>query len=158
MTTRPEAEDGRPTGRAGRGARLITRAAGDALHVRRAFGEPVRHGEVTLVPVAAVSGGSGSGWGDGEGSGEVGLETAEGQSPDAGPGGRFRPAGSSAGQGSGGGGGFGVRVRPVGAYVVRDASVTWVPAIDVSRVLLGGLMVWAVSALALTRVLRRRRR
>jgi uncharacterized spore protein YtfJ len=35
-----------------------------------------------------------------------------------------------------GGGGFGVAARPIGAYVIRDGSVTWRPAVDLNRVLL----------------------
>ena len=35
-----------------------------------------------------------------------------------------------------GGGGFGLAARPVGAYVVEGKTVRWVPAIDVSRMLL----------------------
>jgi uncharacterized spore protein YtfJ len=35
-----------------------------------------------------------------------------------------------------GGGGFGIIARPVGAYVIRDGSVSWRPAVDLNRVLL----------------------
>jgi uncharacterized spore protein YtfJ len=35
-----------------------------------------------------------------------------------------------------GGGGFGIVARPVGAYVIRDGSVSWRPAVDLNRVLL----------------------
>jgi uncharacterized spore protein YtfJ len=35
-----------------------------------------------------------------------------------------------------GGGGFGIAARPVGAYVIRDGSVSWRPAVDLNRVLL----------------------
>jgi uncharacterized spore protein YtfJ len=38
-----------------------------------------------------------------------------------------------------GGGGFGVMAKPVGAYVIRGNQVSWVPAVDVTRVLLIGL-------------------
>lgn len=120
---------------------LVTRVAGDALHVRRAFGDPVRHDGVTLVPVANVVGGSGSGWG----SGEVGAGTSAART-------------SGEGSGAGGGGGFGVRVHPVGVYVVRGTDVTWKPALDLGRVILGGQVVGAVAALALAWALRGRRR
>jgi uncharacterized spore protein YtfJ len=43
-----------------------------------------------------------------------------------------------------GGAGFGLRARPVGAYVIRGDDVRWVPAVDVTRVLLlvlAGLVV-----------------
>jgi uncharacterized spore protein YtfJ len=38
-----------------------------------------------------------------------------------------------------GGAGFGLGARPVGAFVIRGDQVSWVPAVDVSRVLLIGL-------------------
>lgn len=50
-----------------------------------------------------------------------------------------------------GGGGFGLRARPVGAYVIRGDHVTWVPAIDVTR-----LAVVALGILVLVRSLLRR--
>lgn len=50
-----------------------------------------------------------------------------------------------------GGGGFGLRARPVGAYVIRGDDVTWVPAIDVTR-----LAVVALGILVLVRSLLRR--
>ena len=43
--------------------------------------------------------------------------------------------GEGGGEG-GGGGGFGIVARPIGAYVVRDGSVSWRPAIDLNRLLL----------------------
>jgi uncharacterized spore protein YtfJ len=51
-----------------------------------------------------------------------------------------------------GGGGFGLRARPVGAYVIRGDQVTWVPAVDVTRVMLVGL-----AALLIVRSILRRR-
>jgi uncharacterized spore protein YtfJ len=33
-----------------------------------------------------------------------------------------------------GGGGFGLGARPVGAYVIKDGDVRWVPAVDVNRI------------------------
>jgi uncharacterized spore protein YtfJ len=38
-----------------------------------------------------------------------------------------------------GGAGFGLGARPVGAFVIRGDQVSWVPAVDVTRVLLIGL-------------------
>jgi uncharacterized spore protein YtfJ len=35
-----------------------------------------------------------------------------------------------------GGGGFGVVARPIGAYVIRNGSVAWRPAVDLNRLLL----------------------
>jgi uncharacterized spore protein YtfJ len=55
-----------------------------------------------------------------------------------------------------GGGGFGVRARPIGAYVVRDGEVTWKPAVDVARMMLGWQVVAGIAALALWAFARRR--
>lgn len=72
------------------------------------------------------------------------------------------PAAAVSGGGGGGGGdalpvrdgaGFGVFARPVGAFVVRDGRVTWVPAVDVTRL---GLAA-AVTLVALGRILAKRR-
>jgi uncharacterized spore protein YtfJ len=38
-----------------------------------------------------------------------------------------------------GGAGFGLGARPVGAFVIRGDQVSWVPAVDITRVLLIGL-------------------
>lgn len=129
--------DKRWTGKWRGGRALPIRVARDLLTVRRVFGEPIQHGDVTLVPVARVSGGSG--YGDGEGS-------VDG------------PGGKGPGAGSGSGGGFGVSVTPVGVYVVQGSDVTWQPAFDLNRVVLGGQVVGAIALLALARALRRRRR
>lgn len=109
--------------------------AGDALHVRRVFGEPYEVDGTMIVPVAKVVGGGGTGYGSG----------AMGEA-DAGP------------EGSGGGGGFAVRAKPVGVYVVQEGRVTWQPAMDLTRVILGGQVLSAVAVLALVCALRRRRR
>ncbi|MET8849611.1 hypothetical protein [Amycolatopsis sp. NPDC004625] len=50
------------------------------------------------------------------------------------------------------GAGLGVLARPAGAFVIRDGSVTWVPAVDVTRL---GLAA-AVTVVALARILGRR--
>lgn len=111
-------------------------AAGDALHVRRVFGEAYEHDGAFLVPVAKVIGGGGMGYG-------TGIPTGTGGDPEG---------------GTGGGGGFGVRAKPVGVYQIRDGQVTWQPAMDLTRVILGGQALGAVTVLALAWALRRRRR
>ncbi|HQY34518.1 spore germination protein GerW family protein [Actinotalea sp.] len=130
------------TGRRGRGRASrdgspwgIVRRAADALTVRRAFGEPIRQGDVTIVPVARVMGGGGAGYGTSDGLG------ASASGPDA---------------GSGGGGGFGLRVTPVGVYVVEGSTVRWEPAFDLTRVALVGSAVGALTVTVLACALRRR--
>lgn len=79
--------------------------ARDAITVRRVFGEPYEQDGVTVIPAARVSGGGGGG------------------------------SGNDPNRGTGQGGGFGVQARPVGAYVLKDGSVRWTPAVDVNRVI-----------------------
>ena len=111
-------------------------AARRLIHVRRAFGEPIERDGVTLVPVARVFGGTGFGGGDGTVD-ELGDTAAR--------------------SGSGGGGGLGVGVTPVGVYVVKGGDVTWEPAFDLNRAVIGGQLLGAIAILALVRTLRRRR-
>jgi uncharacterized spore protein YtfJ len=108
-------------------------AVKDVLTVKRVFGDAYERDGVTVIPVAAVRGGGGGGGG-------------EGDAPDA------------QGTGSGAGLGFGVDVRPVGAFVVKDGTVTWSPAIDAMRIVMGGQLVALAGILVLGRVLTHHRR
>ena len=103
----------------------------DTLTVSRLFGEAHERDGVTVIPVAAVRGMGGGG--RGEGSGPEGVGT-----------------------GSGSGGGFAVLAKPAGVYVIEGNRVSWRPAIDVNRVVLGGQIVMIFALLVLRRVLRRR--
>jgi uncharacterized spore protein YtfJ len=87
--------------------------AKDAITVKRVFGEPFERDGVTIVPVAAVRGGAGGGSGQ-----------------------------DANGDGSGSGSGFGVSGRPVGIYLIdKNGQVSWQPAFDLNRVILGGQLV-----------------
>jgi uncharacterized spore protein YtfJ len=101
--------------------------ARDALTVKRVFGEPYEKDGVTLIPVAKVQGGGGGG--DGEG-------------PD--------------GTGKGSGSGFGLIARPVGAFVVRGDEITWRPAVDVNRIVMGGQIVAVVALLTIRAIAKAR--
>jgi len=101
----------------------------DLVTVRRVYGKPIERDGVTVIPAAAVQGGGGGGMGSG---------------PD--------------GTGSGGGTGWGMRARPVGAYVIRDGEVTWEPALDLGRVIVGGQLVAFVALVTLRTWLKSRRR
>ena len=74
------------------------------------------------------------------------------------------PASSVRGGGGGGtdregegSGGFGMTARPTGAWVIRGDEVTWQPAIDPSRILLGLELVAAAALLRLPSRRARRR-
>lgn len=106
---------------------------------RRVYSEPYERNGVTVILASRVQGGGGGGGGTGTGP--------EGEEP----GGRT---------GSGWGGGFGLNARPVGAFVIKGDDVRFVPAVDVSRIVVGGQVV-ALAALLTIRVIakaRRRRR
>jgi uncharacterized spore protein YtfJ len=100
--------------------------ARDAVTVRRVFGDPYEKNGLTFVPAARVMGGGGGG---------------EGESP--------------GGEGKAFGSGFGVNAKPAGAYVIRDGEVTWKPAVDVNRAILGAQVVAVVFILALLRAIRK---
>ena len=97
----------------------------DTLTIRQVFGEPYERDGTIVVPVARVAGGGGGGGG--------GHPT----------------------EGSGGGGGFGYEARPVGVYVINGADVSWRPAVDVTRIVVGGQLVGIVALLVLRGVVRR---
>lgn len=83
----------------------VLTSAREAASVRRVFADPIERDGVTLVPAARIS--TGGGGGDGH---------------------------DESGQG-GEGGGFGAGAKPVGAYVLKDGTARWVPAVDVNRLL-----------------------
>jgi uncharacterized spore protein YtfJ len=55
-----------------------------------------------------------------------------------------------------GGGGFGLSAKPAGAWIIRGDDVTWQPALDLNRVILGGQIVAIVAFLVLRAIFRRR--
>ena len=112
----------------------------DVLTVRRVFGEAYQVDDVTVIPVAVVRGGGGGGGGEGD-SGAA----------------RATDNGNQA-TGFGGGMGFGVEARPIGVYIVKNGEVTWQPAVDVTRIVIGGQFIALVAILSLRSLLRRRRR
>lgn len=104
-------------------------SARDALTVKRVFGEPYEKDGLTVLPAAKVMGGGGGG---------------SGQGPD--------------GEGKGEGGGFAMRARPVGVFVIRGDDVTWRPAVDVNRLILGAQVVAVVALFSLRSIVRTRAR
>ena len=91
----------------------LVTTARDTIAVRRVYAEPVTQDGTTVITAARVAGGVGGGGG----------HDREGQ--------------------EGEGGGFGVQARPAGAYVIKNGAVSWVPAVDVNRVVvvLGAVLI-----------------
>src|SRR5688572_13972074 len=49
----------------------------------------------------------------------------------------------------GSGGGFGMFAKPAGVYVIRGTDVSWQPAFDLNRVIVGGQLLGLVALLTL---------
>jgi uncharacterized spore protein YtfJ len=113
--------------------------ARDAISVKRVYGEPYEKNGTTVIPAATVMGGGGGG----EGSGPMAGLPAE--------------AGVADATAAGAGAGFGVRAMPAGAYVIKDGEVTWVPALDLGRVIFVGQIVAIVALLVARSILKSRR-
>jgi len=101
----------------------------------KVFGEPIQQDGMTVLPVAAVATGGGGGGGSGPGMGK-----GDGPRSDLG----------------GEGGGFGVMAKPAGAFVIRGDEVSWRPAVDLNRVILGGQVVAVVALLVIRGIVRAR--
>ena len=103
--------------------------ARDTMTIQRVFGEPYEKDGVTIIPAARVQGGAGGGSGD-----------------------------DPQGQGRGSGSGFGMTARPVGAFIIRGGELSWRPAVDVNRIILGGQVVVIVALLTLRAIVKARAR
>lgn len=104
-----------------------------SAHVRSVFGEPVRVGDRTVIPVARMRGAFGMGFG--EGKQEEGDET-------------------ESGKGGGGGGLF--SARPVAVVEVTDERVRVLPIVDLTRIVLASILVGGWSIFWCSRAMGRR--
>jgi uncharacterized spore protein YtfJ len=104
----------------------LVSSARDSVSARRVFADPVEKDGVTIIGAAAVGGGGGGG----QGQDEKGQQSA--------------------------GGGFGLGARPVGAYVLKDGTVSWIPAVDVNRLLTILAALLAVFLITRSRIIRAR--
>jgi uncharacterized spore protein YtfJ len=108
----------------------------DELGVVAVFGEPIREGGVTVVPVAEVRFAFGYGYGSGRGRGEE----AEG--------------GPRMDEGSGGGSGAGGRATAKGYVRISADDVRFEPVLDVTRLALAGIAFAAWSVFWISRTMR----
>jgi uncharacterized spore protein YtfJ len=88
--------------------------AREAVTVKRVFGDPYEKDGVTIIPAAKVRGRGGVG-GRGKDADEQGSA-----------------------------GGYRINATPVGAYVIREGKVSWQPAFNLNRVILGGQTIGAL--------------
>src|SRR2546429_3906091 len=86
----------------------VLERARDVVTVRATIGDPVQQDGMVIVPVTKIRGGGGGG------QGHEGTEK------------------------EGKGGGVGGTSNPIGAFVIKDGSVTWRPADDINNIILGG--------------------
>jgi len=100
----------------------------DMITVKRVYGDPYEKNGLTVIPAASVRGGGGGG---------------EGHRGD---------------HESGTGGGMGMVARPSGAWVIHDGDVSWKPAVDVNRIVLGAQLVTLAMILVAGPVVRARAR
>ena len=132
--------------------------ASDNLSVRRAFGTAYEKDDMRIIQVAMVAGGGGGGTARPRPGGPGGAGGPAGDAdplPEGGPAGHEATAQDS--ERTDTGGGFGGVVLPTGAYVVKGDQVRWVPAVDVTIVVLAALSLARILARALTRSGRRHR-
>jgi hypothetical protein len=147
-------------------AENILAKVSENLSVRRAFGAAYEKDGVLIIPVALVAGGGGGGTsrprpGNSaarpDGPAEPGATPSDAGPVDAGPvdAGPVDAGPVDAGPVDAGrtdaGGGFGGLVMPAGAYVVKGDQVRWVPAVDVTIVVLASLSLVRVLARAWSR-------
>jgi uncharacterized spore protein YtfJ len=112
---------------------------GDSISGHRSFGPPFEKDGILVIPVAYVFGGGGGGEGEKPGEpGEPGEPAAPGADPK-----------------KGAGAGYGLVTWPIGAYVVQDGQVRWVPAIDPVLMMTSGALAIAVVIKSLRRKRRR---
>jgi uncharacterized spore protein YtfJ len=108
----------------------------EGLGVDAVFGEPIKEGDVTVVPVAEVR----LGFGYGSGSGRGREEESEGA--------------PSTGEGRGSGGGAGGRASARGYIRISSEGVRFEPVPDVTRIALAGIAFAAWSVFWISRTIR----
>jgi uncharacterized spore protein YtfJ len=104
------------------------RGTRDGLSTRRVFGDPIESNGTMVIPLARVVGGSGGG---SKASGDERQRRGRGTT-------------------------FGFKALPVGVFKIRDGRVEWRPAVDITRIVLGGEVL--LGLLIVCRTLMRWRR
>jgi uncharacterized spore protein YtfJ len=102
------------------------------------FGTPYEKNGVTVIPAARIMGGAGGG------EGRAPRGSADGTPGEA----DSMPTGSGAE--------FGVSGHPSGAFVIKGDQVSWVPAVDVNRLMFGFQVVMVVFFLAIRSIAKAR--
>ncbi len=106
------------------------------LNVGAVFGEPIKEGDATILPVASVS--YGFGYGAGRGRSPAAADVPE----------------ATAGEGEGGGGGGAGKATPQGVIRITPDGVKFEPVPDVTRISLAGILLSAWSVFWITMTVR----
>jgi uncharacterized spore protein YtfJ len=122
--------------------------ARDIMDARMVYSHPITQDRLVVIPAARITGGAGSGRGTGRADrGQADRGQADRGQADRGQADRGEDA-------TGEGGGFGVRSVPAGAFVIKDGQVTWRPAVDVNKIILGVQLVAVITLLVARSILR----
>jgi uncharacterized spore protein YtfJ len=125
--------------------------ARDIMDARMVYSHPITQDRLVVIPAARIIGGAGGGTGRADrgqaGRGQADRGQADRGQADQGQADRGENA-------TGEGGGFGVRSVPAGAFVIKDGQVTWRPAIDVNKIILGVQLVGVIALLVARSILR----
>jgi uncharacterized spore protein YtfJ len=156
----------RDTGRAGMIDAMLNRIGQvhERATVKTVFGEPYQLDSRTIIPIARVAYGFGFGGGRADGkaaAGDEGAATQWGETRRRAPGaGTDAADGTDAipGFGVGGGGGAGVSVRPVAVLEMTGGETKIRPIVDVTRVVIAGMLLAAWNVFWITYTIRRRNR
>jgi uncharacterized spore protein YtfJ len=113
----------------------------DSMSAGTVFGEPIVRDGVTVIPVARVGGGVGGGRTGATGDTDTDTD-----------------GGTGTGEGARAGGGTFLRAKPAGVFVIKEGKVSWQPALDLNKVIMGGQLVAVVALLVVREIVRSRRR
>jgi len=117
----------------------VLEEAKETIGSKGVFGTPYEKNGVTIIPAARIMGGAGGG---------------EGQAPRRS--GDSEPTDEADALPTGSGAGFGVSGHPTGAFVIKGDQVSWVPAVDVNRLMFGFQVVMIVFFLAIRSIAKSR--
>lgn len=108
---------------------------GQTATVKNLFGEPVRTGDKTIIPVGQIAYGCGGGYGHGKNPMVQKMETS-------------KEATANMGEGAGGGGGM--YARPKGVYEITPTSTRFIPASG-ARILATGILIGLLAHMFFSR-------
>jgi uncharacterized spore protein YtfJ len=130
----------------------------DRLSINAVFGEPLREGETTLIPVAEVTLGFGYGYGSGPApQPEADIEEALAEAPPADEEEKEVEVELEQEMGGAGGGGGG-KARPLGYVRIDPQGVRFEAIEDETRIALAGIAMVAWSVFWIAAAIRKRRK